>query len=74
MQHLESKDMHFYKIPGGPDSPLYVIFTDFRAQCRYCLYTWIPRESELVVFTVEKSKAGLGLLGVHLSRKPSVRH
>ena len=26
-----------------PDSPMQVIFRDFRAQCRYYLYTWIPR-------------------------------
>ena len=29
--------------PRDPDSPMEVIFTDFGAQCRYYLYTWIPR-------------------------------
>ena len=31
-------------IPRDPNSPTWVIFADFRAQCRYHLYTWIPRE------------------------------
>ena len=26
----------------NPYSPMKVAFTDFRAQCRYYLYTWIP--------------------------------
>ena len=28
--------------PRDPNGPMEVIFTDFRAQCRYYLYTWIP--------------------------------
>ena len=26
-----------------PNSPMWVIFTDSWAQCRDCLYTWMPR-------------------------------
>ena len=26
-----------------PNNPMQAIFTDFRAQCRQYLYTWIPR-------------------------------
>ena len=29
--------------PRDPNSPMWVICTDFRAPCRYYLYTWIPR-------------------------------
>ena len=29
-----------------PNNPMQVIFTDFRAQCRQYLYTWIPRVCE----------------------------
>ena len=29
--------------PRDPNSPMQVRFTDFKAQCRYYLYTWIPR-------------------------------
>ena len=33
-----------FRNPKGPNSPMQVIFTDFRAQCRYHLHIWIPRE------------------------------
>ena len=33
----------FCTYPRDPSSPMLVLFTDFRAQCRHYLYTWIPR-------------------------------
>ena len=32
--------------PGAPNSPKQVIFVYFRAQSRYYVYTWSPREKE----------------------------
>ena len=30
--------------PRDPGSPMNVTFIDYRAQCRYYLYSWIPTE------------------------------
>ena len=36
--------------PKDPNSPMWVMLTDFRAQCRYYLYTWIPRGCIRIIF------------------------
>ena len=33
-----------YRVPGAPNSPKQVQFTDFKPQSRYYLYTWSPWE------------------------------
>ena len=35
--------MGFRAYPRDPQSPVQVIFTNFRAQCTHYFYTWIPR-------------------------------
>ena len=49
-------------------SPLQVIFSDFWAQCRYYLYTWIPRVSMFI-----KVLVGLRFRGRSLRMKGILR-
>ena len=54
--------------PRDPNSPMWVIFVDFRAQCRYYLYTCIPRDfveasASAGIWGVVRVMAGQTVLG-----------